>query len=127
MVSRADSLFADVYELDADFFGTQVRIQRATWIGSPVTAIVGEIENEIAARKGGMRIEREWRDYEFAVADYIVNGKVVDPQVGDTIHETINGVACRFKVTPTNTLRAIERLDSDGVRWLVRAKLVKEA
>lgn len=49
------------------------------------------------------RVQVAERDYQIAVADLMVAGAEVKPQIGDRIAETINGAACVFEVAPPDT------------------------
>lgn len=125
MASQADTDFADIYDLDSGFFGTDIKIQRGPFVGETVTGIVDVVENKIAEGMPNTGTSVVSRNYEIDAVDYKVNGQQVEPRSGDRIRETINGVACIFELMKVGKdLPAFERLDSDGVRWLVRTKQV---
>ena len=125
MTSSADTAFADIYDLDADFFGTTIQIQRGSVTSESLTAIVDEVESKIAETLPNTSTAIASRNYEIDVADYKINGAAVIPRSGDRIKETVNGVACEFELMKFGAdMPAFERLESDGVRWLVRTKRV---
>lgn len=128
MTSQADTLFADIYTLDAAFFGADIYIQRGPLRTAPITGIVDVVESGVQESAPDNSIKVSSRNYEIAVSDYAFNGETVEPKATDRIVETINGVECKFQpMKPSKDLPAWEKLDSDGVRWLIRTKLVGSA
>ena len=126
MPSVADAQFADVYDLDAGFFGTSIQIRRqGNPVGEAVTGIVDEVTTTVPQSGTGIDVVVSFRSYEIKATDYIVNGAVSEPRRGDVIIETINSVEHWFEALPFETLPAVESLDSDKARWLVRTKRAK--
>lgn len=126
MTSRADAHFARVYDHEALAFGSLVRIKRAGVLGEEVRAVVADSGDTVADETGVVLTRATNRSYEIAAADYTVRDEEVEPRAGDLIYETINLVDAVFEVMPPSPVEpAWQRLESDGVRWLVHAKRVR--
>lgn len=98
MPSVADAQFADVYDLDAGFFGTSIQIRRqGNPVGEAVTGIVDEVTTTVPQSGTGIDVVVSFRSYEIKATDYIVNGAVSEPRRGDVIIETINSVEHWFE------------------------------
>ena len=72
----------------------------------------------------GFNITALSRDYIVHAADIVLGGVVVVPRAGDTITETIQGVARSFEVMPLGQLKEYEPLDASGVMIKIHTKRI---
>jgi len=123
MASLFDDDFAVVSAMFAEALGTSVRIKRRGVAGEPVTAEVVIRENQVIDDESGL-LKVQSRDYLIDVANYQVDGQVVEPRKGDIILETIGGCDYEFEFLPIGNRPAYEWADVRGQRWLIRTKKV---
>lgn len=64
------------------------------------------------------------RDYILHGAELILNGAAVIPRAGDTITETIGGVAKVFEVLPISGLKEYEPIDPDATLLKIHTKQI---
>ena len=126
MTSQADTLFADVYDLDENFFGTTVDLSPTGAVADTagVTAVVEVMENELIDQRTGVMTKVQIRTYIIRKSVYLKDAVETAPKKGDVIKETIGGVERKFQCTPYGDLKEVEEEFSDGVRWLIRTKEV---
>ncbi len=123
MPSPADTQFAATYPLDAGFFGGEIRVQRGSLTGEPISGIAEWVDNEVLDGQV-VRTSVRSRTYVIDATAYTVGGTAVEPRDGDVIHETLSGAALKFRVMSVAGKPAFEPDDADHVRWLVRTKQV---
>lgn len=77
--------------------GVTVTIRRNGIASAPVTAVRGSSEFIRESDENG---SASWRtlDYLIAVADYVIDGVVTQPQGGDLIEEAIGGIVATSEV-----------------------------
>lgn len=125
MGSRASDLFAVYGRPQTVFhFAVRVRIQRGTLISSEIDALVSDTEGSVTESLPNTSTVVSSRNYDIAASDYKVNGRVVEPQLGDRILETINGVDSVFQPMRRGKEGAPYEKSKDGLRWILRTKRV---
>jgi hypothetical protein len=121
-----------------------LQAQRAAFMSSPVTytsmasviqipavgteiewsATVGRTQFEQVDTATGAVLRTESRDYIGTAADLIVDGRVVEPLVGDFIVQTVGGVRATYEVMSFGAEPAFRYEDSDRLTVRVHTKRV---
>lgn len=76
-------------------------VYRRAGASVPLTAVPANSQFEEQTTEGVIA-RTKTRDYLIAVADLELEGEPIQPEPGDKVAETINGVDCEFEVVPMN-------------------------
>lgn len=85
----------------------------------PLTAVPGEVADEVPASAPPTRATTTRRDYLVGVADLAAAGIVGPPLVGDRLTETIGGTPAVFEVCPRSDAPGWRYSDADRTTYRV--------
>jgi hypothetical protein len=126
MTSIVDQLWEDAgVPLIQELYGTTVSFQRGEQTTEDVPAIADTVDYPVFDDSGFFQSVSS-RDYTLPVSETKIGGVAVQPQRGDKIHETINGVLQVFEVSSPGKLPACTPSPS-GTQWIVHTKRVASA
>ena len=89
----------------------------------PLSATIGQTAFEID-ELGGIRVEHSDRDYIVTAADLVIDGRVVEPDRGDTIEESVGSETHVYEVMAPGSIQPY-KLDATGTLLRIHAKKVK--
>ena len=113
------------FNLLAALRGRPATISRGNASCVPAGKVVLGRSNSTALTKNDIRFEQNAQDIMVAWADYAPTGVQSEPQPGDVITVTINGLVNKYEVRPVSDSEQCAFLNQDQTQYRVHCKQIQ--